>query len=515
MPKANWRVNFISENLLAFDIMVMELKQNLKLSQQLIMTPQLQQAIKLLQLSRQELVEAINREMDENPLLEEAPAEEESAGDEIQPDVDEAVISLDREILKPVERTQEVNIDNASSAAEEFDWANYLEDYGPVGVNYGGPEGEETSWDNILTESQTLTEHLTWQMKLSSFSDVEERIGSQIIGNLDQNGYLCATIKEIAELENVSEKDVELVLKKIQEFDPPGIAARDLQECLIIQARMLGVESHLIENIIRHFLRDLELKNYSHIAHKLKVSLRDVEAAVLLISGMNPKPGSIYSEEKIQPIVPDVYVVKAGDDYKIILNDDGLPRLRISNFYREVMAGISSKGKNQEEKGKQYIKEKVQSATWLIKSIQQRQNTIYKVAESIVKFQKDFFDRGIDYLKPLVLRDVANDVAMHESTISRVVNNKYMHSPQGIFELKYFFSSSIKKAEGDSVASKSVMEEIRNLVSKEPPLKPYSDAEMVDLLRAKGIHIARRTVAKYREIMGILPSSRRKKYLKK
>lgn len=493
----------------------MELKQNLKLSQQLIMTPQLQQAIKLLQLSRQELVEAINREMDENPLLEEAPVEEETAGEEIQRDLDESVVSLEREGLKPVERTQEVNIEHTASATEEFDWENYLEDYGPVGVNYGGADGEETSWDNLLAESQTLTEHLTWQMKLSSFSDVEERIGSQIIGNLDSKGYLCATIQEIAELEKVSEADVEWVLKKIQEFDPPGIAARNLQECLLIQARLLGVESRLIENIIHHFLKDLELKNYGHIAQKLKVPLRDVEAAVLLISGMNPKPGSLYSDEKIQPIVPDVYVVKAGDDYQIILNDDGLPKLRISNFYREVMGGISSKSKEQQEKGKQYIKEKVQSATWLIKSIQQRQNTIYKVTESIVKFQKDFFDNGIDYLKPLVLRDVAHDVNMHESTISRVVNNKYMHSPQGIFELKYFFSSSIKKTEGDSIASKSVMEEIRNLVNKEPPHKPYSDAEMVDLLMAKGIRIARRTVAKYREMMGILPSSRRKKYLKK
>jgi RNA polymerase sigma-54 factor len=351
-----------------------------------------------------------------------------------------------------------------------------------------------------------------WQMNLSSFTEDETRVGTQIVGNLDQNGYLCATVPEIVQLENVSEEFVETVLKRIQEFDPPGIAARNLQECLLIQARMLGIKNKIIEVIIKDYLKDLELKNYVHIAHKLKVPLREVEIAVLLISRMNPKPGSMYSEDKIQPIIPDVYIVKAGDEYKIILNDDGLPRLRISNFYREIMAGLTDRGHGKEESGKKYIKDKVQSATWLIKSIQQRQNTIYKVTESIVKFQRDFFDRGIDFLKPLVLRDIASDIEMHESTISRVVNNKYVHSPQGIFEMKYFFGSSIKRTSEGTIASKSVKEEIKQIVSGEKPKKPYSDCEIVDLLEAKGINIARRTVAKYRDMMGILPSSKRKKY---
>jgi len=490
--------------------MAFELKQSLKLSQQLIMTPQLQQAIKLLQLSRLELVETINQEMEENPLLEEV-SPDEGNDEELHAEIEEDIRPVEREDVKEIERAQEV-IGEADNR-EEFDWANYLEDYGPVGVTYGGRDGEETSWDNILTEGLSLAKHLTWQMTLSSFSDDEERVCNQIIGNLDQNGYLCATIMEIAQLENVSEEFVEIVLKKVQEFDPAGIAARNLQECLLIQARMLGVKNRIIEVIIKDFLKDLELKNYAHIAHKLKVPLREVEIAVLLISGMNPKPGSIYSEEKTQPVIPDVYVVKAGDEYKIILNDDGLPRLRISNFYREVMAGLTDHGHHEEENGKKYIKDKVQSATWLIKSIQQRQNTIYKVAESIVKFQKDFFDRGIDFLRPLVLRDIANDIEMHESTISRVVSNKYMHSPQGIFEMKYFFGSSIKRtSEGETIASKSVKEEIKQIISGEAPRKPYSDCEIVDLLKAKGINIARRTVAKYREMMGVLPSSKRKKY---
>jgi RNA polymerase sigma-54 factor len=489
--------------------MAFELRQNLKLSQQLIMTPQLQQAIKLLQLSRLELVETINQEMQENPLLEEV-SPDEGNDEEVHAEIEEDIRPLEREEVKALERAAELI--NEGDSREEFDWTNYLEDYGPVGVTYGGIDTDEHSWDNVLTESQSLTKYLMWQMNLSSFTEDELRVGTQIVGNLDQNGYLCATVPEIALLENISEEFVEAVLKRVQEFDPLGIAARNLQECLLIQSRMLGVKNKIIEVIIMEYLKDLELKNYVHIAHKLKVPLREVEIAVLLISRMNPKPGSMYSEDKIQTVIPDVYIVKAGDEYKIILNDDGLPRLRISNFYREIMAGLNDHGHGEEESGKKYIKDKVQSATWLIKSIQQRQNTIYKVAESIVKFQRDFFDRGIDFLKPLVLRDIASDIEMHESTISRVVSNKYLHSPQGIFEMKYFFGSSIKRTSEGTIASKSVKEEIKQIVSGEKPKKPYSDCEIVDLLEAKGINIARRTVAKYREMMGILPSSKRKKY---
>lgn len=490
--------------------MAFELKQNLKLSQQLIMTPQLQQAIKLLQLSRLELVDTINQEMEENPLLEEV-SPDEGNEEEVHSEIEDDIQSIEKQDVKAIERTEELT--GEGDGREEFDWSNYLEDYGPVGVTYDRKDAEAPAWDNIITESHSLTEHLMWQMKLSPFNEIEMRIGAQIVGNLDKNGYLCATVQEIAVLENVTEELVEIVLRKVQEFDPAGVAARDLQECLLIQAGMLGVRNHLVELIIKDHLKDLELKNYVHIARKLKVPIREVENAVLIISNMDPKPGSMYSEENIQPVIPDVYVVKSGDEYKIILNDDGMPRLRISNFYREVMAGVGCHGDhNAEESGKKYIRDKVQSATWLIKSIQQRQKTIYKVAESIVRFQRDFFDRGINYLKPLVLRDIADDVEMHESTISRVVTNKYMHSPRGIFEMKYFFGSSIQRTSGETIASKSVKEEIKQLVSKEDPKKPYSDCEIVDLLKKKGIDIARRTVAKYREMMGILPSSKRKKY---
>jgi RNA polymerase sigma-54 factor len=486
--------------------MAFELKQNLKLTQQLIMTPQLQQAIKLLQLSRLELVDTINQEMEENPLLEEVSSddEQEKVADT---DADDIPV-IEREEIKAIDRTDELT--GEGDGREDFDWDGYLEDYGPTGVTYERHDGEALSWDNMLTAIPSLTDHLMWQLKLTRFSEQEMRIGEQIIGNLDQNGYLMSQVEEIAAQEIVEVSFVEETLKKIQEFDPPGIAARDLKECLLIQARLLGIANPLIEGIINVHLKDLELKNYTHIARKLKYSLTDVLHAVQLISNMDPKPGRIYSEEKIQSIIPDVYVFKSGDDYKIVLNDDGLPRLRISNFYREIMKG--DHGSTNQETGKKYIKEKVQSATWLIKSIQQRQKTIYRVAESIVSCQKDFFDGGIQYLKPLVLRDIADDVNMHESTISRVVTNKYMQTPRGMFELKYFFSSGISRSTGDNIASKSVKEEIKKIVGEENPKKPFSDSEIVELLDKAGISIARRTIAKYREVMGILPSSRRKRF---
>jgi len=486
--------------------MAFELKQNLKLSQQLVMTPQLQQAIKLLQLSRLEMVDMINQELEENPLLEENVPED--FIEEERPAENDTLMTLQGEEVKSIEHTSEIT--GEGDGREDFDWENYLEDYGPVASSYERRDDDGPSWDNLLTKAPSLADHLMWQLRLSLLTELEMRVGEQIIGNIDQNGYLAASVGEIAEQERVEPPLVEQVLSKIQTFDPPGIAARGLQECLLIQARLLGVDNPLIEQIICHHLKDLEVKNYALIARKMKVSLEEVMAAFTLISHMDPKPGSAFQDDRVQTVIPDVYVIKSGGDYKIVLNDDGLPRLRISNFYREIMAGIE--GRKEGETGKRYIKERVQSATWLIKSIQQRQKTIYKVAESIVRFQKEFFNKGIGYLKPLVLRDVALDVEMHESTISRVVTNKYMQTPSGLFELKYFFSSGISVAGGDAIASKSVKEDIRKLIAEEDTRKPLSDSEIVERLGEAGISIARRTVAKYREMMDILPSSRRKRY---
>ncbi len=486
--------------------MAFELKQNLKLSQQLIMTPQLQQAIKLLQLSRLEMLEAVNQEMEENPLLEEAsPDADKERDDELAGEEPEL---LARDELAHVERTEELT--GEGDGKEDFDWNNYLEDYHPSGTIYERSESESPSWDNLLSSKPSLLDHLMWQLKLSQLTELEMRVGEQIIGNIDQDGYLRASLEEMAAQENAGVEVFEKVLAKVQEFDPPGVAARDLQECLLIQARLLGLGNNLLMTIIQEHLHDLEKKDYNRIARKLKVSLDDVVQAVMLITHMEPKPGSIYADEKAQTIIPDVYVFKSGDEYQIVLNEEGVPRLRISNYYRELMSGIDNKAAS--EDNKRYLREKVQSASWLIKSILQRQKTIYKVTESIVKMQRDFFEGGIKHLKPLVLRDIAEDVEMHESTISRVVTNKYMHTPRGVFELKYFFSSSLQKTDGEATASKSVKEEIRKLIASEEPLSPYSDQEIVALLKASGIAIARRTVAKYREMMRILPSTRRKRY---
>lgn len=488
--------------------MAFELKQTLKLSQQLIMTPQLQQAIKLLQLSRLEMVDMINQEMEENPLLEEISGSEEIVEESLSES--DTLRTLETEEIKSVDHAVEVT--GEGDGREDFDWNSYLEDYGPMGVTYQRADEEGASWDNLLTKTPSLTDHLMWQLKFLPLSDAEMLVGEQIICNLDQNGYLQTTVEEIAGQEHVETNVVESVLEKVQSFDPPGIAARDLTECLLIQARLLGEAHPLVEKIIRDHLKELETKNYTQITRKLKVSIDDVLQAVMVISNMDPKPGSIYQEERVQTIIPDVFVYKSGDEYRVILNDDGMPRLRISNFYKEIMAGID--GSKGVDTGKKYIKERVQSATWLIKSIQQRQKTIYRVTESIVNYQRNFFDKGINYLRPLVLRDIAVDVEMHESTISRVVTNKYMQSPAGLFELKYFFSSGISKNDGgENIASKSVKEEIKKVISEENHKKPLSDNEIVEILASSsGINIARRTVAKYREMMHILPSSRRKKY---
>jgi len=478
--------------------MTLELKQNLKLTQQLIMTPQLQQAIKLLQLSRVELVDAINEELSENPLLEERAYDDEPESD--------TVTEVDTTAVKAT--TTEVT--GEGDGKDDFDWDSYLEDYGPMGVTYAKESIEAPSLDNILTKRSSLVDHLSWQLNLSRLDETEKTVGAQIIGNLDSNGYLAATLEEIAGLEDVDVECVETTLKKVQEFDPPGVAARNLQECLLNQIRILDESSPLLDAIIREHLKDLETKNYNNIAKKQKTSIDDVIEAVSVINNLDPKPGRLYNEDRPQYIVPDVFVFKVGEDYRIVLNEDGLPRLRVNNLYKEIMSSVS--GGNDEANCKDYIKERLQSATWLIKSIQQRQKTIYRVTESLIKYQRDFFDKGIAYLKPMVLRDIADDVEMHESTISRVTTNKYVHTPRGLFELKYFFNSGINRTNGDSIASESVKETIKKIVGAEDSQKPYNDSQIVELLKEQGISIARRTVAKYREMLGILPSSKRKKY---
>ncbi|HLG19417.1 MAG TPA: RNA polymerase factor sigma-54 [Bdellovibrionota bacterium] len=479
--------------------MALELKQSLRLSQQLVMTPQLQQAIKLLQLNRLELAEHVMGELLENPILEEYA---ENADEE---DVKETK----QDKIEKVEDAKTKEVDpQKGEGSDDINWENYLNSQ-PYTPSYGGAardiDPDLPSFEATLTRADSLAEHLMSQLHLTRMSDHEMNIGAVVIGNLDDNGYLVSSLEDMARKTRTTPEEVEKVLKKIQEFDPIGVGARDLRECLLIQAKQIP-HNDLIRKIIENHLHDLERKAYPAISKACGVPPDQVIAAVKEITKLEPKPGRPFYDESSQYITPDIYVYKVGDEYVIVQNEDGLPKLRISNFYQSVLRGNHSSSMT-----KEYINDKLRSAVWLIRSIHQRQRTIYKVTESIVKIQRDFLERGISALKPMVLRDVAEDIGMHESTVSRVTANKYIHTPQGVYELKFFFNSSIKRVEGADVASEVVKEKIKTIVVAEDPRRPYSDQELVELLRQLNIDIARRTVAKYREMLGILSSSKRKR----
>jgi RNA polymerase sigma-54 factor len=477
--------------------MAMELKPTLKLAQQLIMTPQLQQAIKLLQLSRLELIETLTQEMEINPLLEDG-VPWETVEDEKE--TFEAPESVTFETNEPLE------VSGVEPDRDDVNWETYMEEYSPRSVPSSYEPRETPSFENFLTKEEDLKDHLIWQLRLSRFSGVEEKIGAEIIGNINEDGYLVATVEEIAESTGCELAVVEGVLYRIQNFDPSGVAARNLKECLIAQIKIGDIQNPLVETIVRDHLDLLERKNYALLAKKLSTGQEEVREALEIITQLEPKPGRLYSAERPQYISPDIYVNKLGDEYVIMLDEDGLPKLKINSLYKEFLEGK----KVIAPETKEFLQNKLRSAIWLIKSIHQRQRTIYKVTESIVKFQQEFLDHGISRLKPLILKDVAEDINMHESTISRVTTNKYVHTPQGMFELKFFFNSAINRFEGDSVASESVKEDIRKIIHEEDRRNPLSDKKIVEILKKKGIEIARRTVAKYRELLGILPSSRRK-----
>ncbi len=476
--------------------MALELRQQLKLTQQLIMTPQLQMAIKLLQLSRLEMLDTIRQELEENPALEEV---QDAAPDE---NLGEQSENFDAETYQ----TEEVTI--KEKIQDDIDWSVYLGEYNTPGrVSYETEDKDSPRFEAFIAPKQSLRDHLLWQFLMIKPSMQEEAIASAIVGNLNKDGFLDCTVEEVAAMSNATVEEVEGVLAKMQSFDPIGVCARDLKECLLIQAEHFGFKNTIVTDIIASHLHDLEKKNYKGICKALKISLDDVIAAVNVIKGFEPKPGRQFSEETPQYINPDIYVYKLENDFVVMLNDDGMPKLRVNSFYKNTI----SRGKKISGEAEDYIQDKIRSAAWLIKSIHQRQKTIYKVMQSILGFQREFFEKGIAYLKPMVLRDVAQDIGMHESTISRVTTNKYAYTPQGIFELKYFFNSSIKTAHGGDIASASVQDKIRQIIQNENPKKPYSDDKISQLLKEEHqIHIARRTVAKYREMLKVLPSNKRK-----
>ncbi|MBU0552908.1 RNA polymerase factor sigma-54 [Myxococcota bacterium] len=486
--------------------MPLELKLELKMTQQLRMTPLLQQAIRLLQLSRADLVDAVREELLSNPMLEE---QSEMAATEA------AHTEGVAEVAKREEKEKAADVEGDSKdmdqAHEQIDWEAYFENYSSPTPGTGTQRLRDDDLPGVeatLSRSTTLFDHLIWQLQVSEFNDQEERVAVEIIGNINDDGYFQGvTLEQIATSLDQDLEYVEEILEMIQEFDPIGVGARDLCECLLIQAEFNELGA-IVYDIIRDHLSNLEKKNYSAIARQMEIELDEVIEAAKLISQLEPRPGRPFVGEEPRYITPDIYIRKRDDgQYQAILNDDGMPRLKISNFYRNALRNQSS------AEAKDYVTEKLNSAKWLIRSIQQRQRTIVKVTESIIKFQIEFLELGVTHLKPLILRDVADDIGMHESTVSRVTTNKYVHTPQGIYELKYFFNSSIQGDAGDHHASKAVKSLIRTLVANENPKKPYSDQKLADMLKQQhGIRIARRTVAKYREAMRILPSSKRKSF---
>ncbi len=463
-----------------------------KLSQKLILTPSLQQAIKLLPMTTLELVDMLNQEVVENPLLEEVTTEEIQEAD--------AKAQVEKADPEPAAEKQ----DTWDDADYEYFFGDYLDE----GYRPRAPREikELPPIENTLSTATSLADHVTWQLSLHSDDTLVREIGTAIVGNLDDDGYLVASIEEITEMGDWPDTEVERVLAIVQAFDPVGVAARDLRECLLLQLNHLGLDETPTATIVRDHIALLQRHQLPELARCLAMSMDDVKQHIEIIRHLDPKPGLRHNPAQSQYVIPDVYIVKVEDQYVAMLNEEGLPQLRISPVYRRM---LDKNSKNSDET-RSYVKEKFRSALWLIKSVDQRQKTIHKVATSIINFQREFLDHGIEQLRPLVLRDVANDIGMHESTVSRVVNNKYMHTPQGVFEMKYFFHSGIHSAYGESVSSVTIKQRIKKIVESEDPQKPLSDSRIVGMLQEEGLILARRTIAKYREELKIPTSSQRK-----
>ena len=480
--------------------MAQNFKQGLNISQtqSLRITPQIQQAIKLLQMSRMELENTIQKEIIENPILE-----------EIHENLEDSAIKneTDRRELKESDVGSKED-DPRKQEHDDFNLDHYYDNTYHHQREYrkAGRKDEIMNYENVIPVKTTLSDHLIWQIKTSGFNEEEVKIISTLVDYVDDNGYIEKALDLIAKETNIKLQDLEEHLPFLQEFDPPGVGARNLKECLLIQAKHLQENTEDMVTLITNHLKHLEQRNYVAIAKAMKQKIEHIREMCKILEEMDPKPGRIFSSMETQHVIPDIYVYKVGDRYEVVLNDDGIPKLKISNHYRRELE------KNNNAGTQDYLKQKIKSANFLIQSIYRRQDTIRRVTESIVKHQKVFFEKGSSHIVPMNLKDIATDISMHESTVSRVTANKYVHTPKGIFELKYFFSSSIKTS-GKDLSSKSVKIKIKQLIEKENPRSPLSDQKIIDILsKQDGIKIARRTVAKYRELLGILPSSKRKKF---
>ena len=454
--------------------MTLELKQTQRLSP--VLTQQLQQAIKLLQLSKLELTEAIEQEMKENPILE---VTEEPPEDAVQ--------------------------ESSEKKQDKQDIAEWLERFSPSEDYIPRDSKEAPDYENSVRKTYNLRDHVRWQVGLSDFDSQERLVAEWIIENIDDNGYLVCTLYEIAEDSGFPQEYLEKVLKKVQKLEPSGVAARDLRECILLQYEASGEKDEIFEHIASSYFNHFQNNNLKAIVKATGYPLEKVKEVFGKFKHFDPKPGRNFGDEYTSYIVPDVYVAKTEEGFEVFLNNDDIPELRLNRYYIELYADKKVNGDT-----RKYIKNKVRQAEWFIKSIQQRQRTLYLVAKSIVQFQDEFFERGLRSLKPLILKDVAQDVGVHESTVSRITSNKYMSTPYGVYELKFFFPTSISKNGGEALSTNVVMDLISEMVKKEDKHNPLTDDEIASLLKEKqNIRIARRTVAKYRDILNIRSSRER------
>jgi len=469
----------------------MELKHTLQLTQKptLIMTQRLQQALKLLQVPTLELQQILKQELLQNPLLEEVEEEEEN-----------------QETASSEEETNTTEEPEPVDSEEQLEWAEYYQE--GYEASPGRPDNSADLPERVPVTVPTLREHLQSQLRISTDDPELTEIGEFLIGSIDDRGFLTITVEEVATLIGKPVERIEEAVKLVQSFEPPGIAARDLRECLLIQLDRKEMRDSLAARIVRDYFDSLKDRKFAEIAKKIHVPITQIQAAGDIISKLNPNPGFLISQEEPRYVVPDLVVDKVEDKYVVFLNDRHVPRLRINSSYRDMLRGDRSR----KDKTREYIIGKLNSAKWLIQTIEQRRKTMVKVMTCIVESQEEFFERGIAFLKPLTLQQVANQIGMHESTVSRVTNNKYVQTPRGVFELKFFFSSKLQTDGGEEMSAKSAKDIIGALIEQEDRSDPLSDQKIADILRDRGLRIARRTVAKYREQLKLLPARYRKRH---
>ena len=458
----------------------------------MVLAPQLRQSLEMLQVPILELRTMIQKELEQNPTIEEEPTEKQAV--EIEPGGE-------------AEDNSELNFDKEFEALAKLDdeWRDYFFQNLQTRPHTSQDAEKREFFLESLPQTESLQEHLLAQLNLTGLSETDRHTAEMVVGSVSDDGYLTSTPEELAESSGMDIAHLLDVLAVVQDFHPTGIAARDLRECLMLQIEKLGEENSLAAKIVDRYLEKLGKRKFQDIARSLKVSLEDIKEASRLIGSLDPKPGRIYTDEVATYILPEIVVQKVNGVYIIIMDDDQLPHVRISRHYRSLLSSATTK-----PEVKAYIRERIRSGAFLIKSIHQRQKTIRRIATEIVSTQEEFLDNGVSHLRPLTMAEVAKAVGVHETTVSRAVAGKYMRTPMGVFELKYFFTPGISTTGGKQISNKTVKDMISNLVSNESPSHPLSDQEIMEKLKEQGVKIARRTISKYRLVLRIPPSHLRK-----